>query len=73
MKGDAARDSLVAKARAFLPANVNLVNEIELLPDRPAQLVAKKDQDRISLEWSIALLERFRDSVEVIERWECGG
>jgi len=47
IKGEAARDALVAEARALLPSDGNLVSEIDLQPDRPAQLIAKRDGDRI--------------------------
>jgi outer membrane protein OmpA-like peptidoglycan-associated protein len=49
IKGEEAREALLADVRTFLPKGGNLVSEIDLLPDRPAQLTVKRAGSEYSL------------------------
>lgn len=49
IKGEKARDGLVASVRAYLPEDGKLRNELQLLPDQPASLVAVREGGRVQL------------------------
>lgn len=49
IKGEKARDALIAGVRAFLPEGGTLRSELQLLPDQPASVLAQRDGNRIRL------------------------
>jgi outer membrane protein OmpA-like peptidoglycan-associated protein len=50
IRGEDARDSILAEARSFLPEAGTLHAEIDLLPDRPARLTVRRSGSRWTLE-----------------------